>query len=82
MVNNIKRDLLKAYREEELFWRQKSRDKWMVYGDRCTKFYHSSVKTNRSKNQLSKLIDKNGKMQWSEGAKAEVANDYFTDLFK
>lgn len=82
MINIIKKDLIKAYKEEELFWQQKSRDKWLVYGDRSSKFFHDSVKTNRSRNQLSRLKDKHGRLQWSEGAKAEVAIDYFTELFR
>ncbi|WZY94283.1 hypothetical protein YC2023_066612 [Brassica napus] len=82
MINIIKKDLIKAYKEEELFWKQKSRDKWMIHGDRCSKFFHSSVKTSRSRNLIDKLKDKNGKDQWSEGAKAEVAIDYFSTLFR
>lgn len=37
---------------------------------------------NRSRNQVLKLKNKDGQEKWSEGAKAEVALEYFTDLFK
>ena len=40
MVNIIKRDLIKAYKEEELLWQQKCRDKWLLQGDRCAKVFH------------------------------------------
>lgn len=40
------------------------------------------MKTNRSRNHISKLKDKNNQDQWSDGAKAEVVVDYFTKLFK
>ncbi|KAF8088679.1 hypothetical protein N665_0532s0042 [Sinapis alba] len=82
MINMIRKELLHAYKEEDSFWKQKSRDKWLVLGDRSSKFFHGSVKTNRSRNHISKLKDKNNQDQFSDGAKAEVAVDYFTDLFK
>lgn len=82
MINIITNDLVKAYKEEELFWQQKCRDKWLILGDHSSKFFHSAVKTNRARNQITKLKDASRKLQWSEGAKAEVAIDYFSDLFK
>ncbi|KAF8082821.1 hypothetical protein N665_0806s0004 [Sinapis alba] len=77
----LRRELIKAYKEEEMFWRQKSKEKWAVKGDRNTKFYHASVKANRAKNRINKLVDANGMPQWSEAAKGEVAVEYFSTLF-
>lgn len=71
-----------AYREEEEFWRQKCRDKWAICGDRNTKFYHASVKANRAKKRVLKLVDDQGVSHFSESAKGEVASNYFSDLFK
>ncbi|KAF8053524.1 hypothetical protein N665_1404s0001 [Sinapis alba] len=82
MIDMIRKELLHAYKEEDSFWKQKSRDKWLVFGDRSSKFFHGSVKSNRSRNHISKLKDKNNQDQFSDGAKAEVVVDYFTDLFK
>lgn len=82
MVNKIKKELIIAYREEEGFWRQKSRDKWLNLGDRNSKFFHLSVKARRASNQLTRLKNKDGVEQRSDAAKAEVVLDYFSALFK
>lgn len=78
----LNRLLMHAYKEEEEFWRQKCRDKWAICGDRNTKFYHASVKANRAKKKVLKLVDDQGVSHFSESAKGEVASNYFTDLFK
>lgn len=82
VINNIKKELIQAYKEEEMHWKQKSRDKWLVLGDRNSKFFHSSVKTGRSRKHILKLKDEDGKVHWSDAAKAEVASSYFSELFK
>lgn len=80
-VHFLKKELARAYRDEELFWSQKSKDKWIICGDRNTGFFHTSVKGNRSKKRIEKLLDINGIEQKSEAAKGEVACAYFQNLF-
>lgn len=63
VIQNIKKELMQAYKEEEMFWRQKSRDKWLKLGDRNSKFFHLSVKVNRLRLHLVKLKDKEGRDQ-------------------
>ena len=65
-----------------MFWKQKSKDKWLVFGDRSSKFFHGSVKMRRSNNQVLKLKDKEGHEQWTDEAKAEIVIEYFNKLFK
>ncbi|KAG7591372.1 Endonuclease/exonuclease/phosphatase superfamily [Arabidopsis thaliana x Arabidopsis arenosa] len=78
----LKRELALAYKEEESFWSQKCSHKWLKDGDSNTKYFHNSVKANRSRKGLSKLVDANGVVQRSEAAKGEVAAAYFSELFK
>ena len=81
-IRVIRKELCRAYKEEELFWQQRSMKKWLKYGDRNSNFFHESVKANKAKRKLIKIKDVNGVEQWSEAAKAQVALDYFNDLFK
>ncbi|KAG7578883.1 Endonuclease/exonuclease/phosphatase [Arabidopsis thaliana x Arabidopsis arenosa] len=81
-IRVLKKELVVAYREEEQYWHQKSRQKWLRCGNRNSGFFHASVNDNRSRKRIDKLKDHNGIFQRSEAAKGQVAASYFQDLFK
>lgn len=60
----LKWKLCEAYREEELFWWQKSRAIWLREGDRNTKFFHARTKQRIAHNRITKLLDSFG--NWVE----------------
>ena len=74
--------LVRAYKDEENFWKQKNKDVWILHGDSNTKVFHEAIKASRSRNEIGKLLDKNGFYQRSEASKGQVAIQYFLDLFK
>lgn len=41
--------------QEEVIWFQKSREKWVVHGDRNTKFFHMSTVIRRRRNRVEML---------------------------
>ena len=43
-LEDLRRQLISVFREENTFWKQKSRDQWHKYGDRNTKFHHAITK--------------------------------------
>lgn len=47
--------------QEEMIWFQKSREKWIVMGERNTKFFHTSTVIRRRRNQIEMLKDDDGR---------------------
>ena len=80
-ISSIQDLLGVAFREEESFWRLKSRDKWMTGGDKNSKFFQATVKANRITNSLSFLVDENGCEHTITREKGHIAVKYFEDLF-
>lgn len=81
-LNFLTKSLVYASKEEENFWKQKSKDDWILHGDGNTKIFHAAVKVSRSKNEIVKLQDVNGGFQRSEASKGQVAIHYYSNLFK
>eukprot|EP00253_Pinus_taeda_P016024 PITA_16024 len=49
-------------KQEEIFWRQKSRVQWLKEGERNTRFFHRYTMENRSHNRISTIKDSEGKL--------------------
>ncbi|XP_077227627.1 uncharacterized protein LOC143860719 [Tasmannia lanceolata] len=62
--------------QEEIFMRQKSKDKWSKEGDRKTKFFHASVQLQRKYGGIRRIFNDNS---WEENPQKikEVAAGYF-----
>lgn len=54
----------------------------MQDGDKNTEFFHASVNSTRSKNNLQCLVDDYGEDHFSDKEKGEVAIQFFNQLFK
>ena len=80
-LKNLEKDLIADYEKirdaEAIFWRQKSRDKWLCDGDRNTKFFHLTTIVRRRRNKVDGLFDANG--VWTEDLSKmhSIAVDFF-----
>ncbi|XP_019176864.1 PREDICTED: uncharacterized protein LOC109172167 [Ipomoea nil] len=46
--------------QEELMWYQRSREEWIVSGDRNTRFYHTATMVKKTRNRIMSLKDEEG----------------------
>lgn len=76
------RRLTEIYSQQEIFWRQHSKQLWLKEGDRNSKFFHSATKAWRKMNHISGLNNGAGqRVCWNNGLE-EVITGYFSDMFK
>ncbi|KAM1555078.1 hypothetical protein PS1_007619 [Malus domestica] len=81
-VKLMERELRTAHKNEESYWRTKSRNQWLNEGDKNTKFFHAQTLKRRSSNQIRGLMDVNGVWQENEPELRSIVISYFSDLFR
>lgn len=77
----IKFKLCATYREDELYWKQKSRILWLRGGDRNTRYFHAKTKQRRARNRITRLKNSMGEWVHTEEEIEAVAAGYFPELF-
>ncbi|GAU24370.1 hypothetical protein TSUD_390790 [Trifolium subterraneum] len=68
--------------QEECLWFQKSRSKWIVDGDRNTKYYHTKTIIRRRKNKILSLRDESGVWVNDPDILKNLVRNFYTELFK
>lgn len=78
---NAEEQLQVLLAQEEIYWKQRSKQHWLEAGDGNTRFFHHYASARRKKNQLIKLRDSND--EWVEGPKLhELVLSYYNEIFK
>lgn len=54
-----------AWKQEEVYWGQRSRVKWLNWGDRNSSFFHASTIQRRERNRIVRMKDSG--VNWIEG---------------
>ena len=73
--------LSKAYKEEELFWRQRSRILWLQEGDRNSAFFHAVTKARKARNCITTIEDAEGVPKYEEEDVGKVFERFYQQLF-
>lgn len=64
-IKGIKARIAALWKQEEIFWGQRSRIKWLKWGDKNTHFFHASTLHRRVRNRIHRLKLDSG--EWIEG---------------
>ena len=78
---SLRSDLWKAYRAEEVMWRQKSRVAWLKEGDRNTSFFHLVATARRRSNCLG-FLTHNGQVVRGPQEVKNMVFEHFQDLYQ
>ncbi|XP_074377571.1 uncharacterized protein LOC141719089 [Apium graveolens] len=80
-VMEEKKKLAEIYTQQEIFWRQRSKQLWLREGDQNSKYFHAATKSRRKTNQISVLCNnQNQQIGWNDGLE-DLMTRYFDNLF-
>ena len=77
---DLQRKYQKACREEETYWRVKSRTLWLQAGDKNTTFFHKQAQARKIYNSINEIQLQDQIIKDSNGIK-EAAHSFFTELY-
>ena len=72
LIHKINVQLLTAYKQEEEYWKQRSRQMWLALGDSNTSYFHATTKARKSKNRLTVIENEDGVPWFEEEQIAEM----------
>ncbi|XP_015959294.1 uncharacterized protein LOC107483187 [Arachis duranensis] len=78
----LHKELADILDREEILWLQKSREKWIIDGDRNTRYYHTRTIIRRRKNKILKLRNHEGTWVEDQEELANLAINFFTRLYQ
>jgi len=67
--------------QEEMLWYQKSREKWVVHGDKNTSFFHTSTIIRRRRNRIDMLKDEEDRWVVDMAELEKLALEYYRRLY-
>ncbi|GAV92784.1 hypothetical protein CFOL_v3_36162, partial [Cephalotus follicularis] len=73
-------DVMNAARDEEAFFKQKSRIQWLKEGDSNTAFFHKVVKVRQSRNHIVRIKDDNDTWILAEAEIAQTGVNHFSNI--
>ncbi|GAV83754.1 RVT_1 domain-containing protein, partial [Cephalotus follicularis] len=77
LEKKLRWEVSEAARDEEAFFKQKSRTQWLKEGDSNTAFFHRTVNMRQSMNHIAKIRDENEVWVTDEDAIAQVGINHF-----
>ncbi|XP_057755470.1 uncharacterized protein LOC130974627 [Arachis stenosperma] len=81
IISEIEDKLEKALQNEESYWKDKSRVKWLKSGDQNTTFFHQKFRNRTRRNKIWQLTGSDGEVATSNAGITSVAESYFKNIF-
>ncbi|PNX92520.1 ribonuclease H, partial [Trifolium pratense] len=81
LEQQLQKELDDVLYQEELLWFQKSREKWIKFGDRNTKFFHAQTVIRRKRNKIHGITLPCGAWCTDDTILQEEAKKIFKNLF-
>lgn len=81
LLKSIYQKLLKAYKNEEEYWKQRSRILWLSLGDKNSGYFHAITRGRKAINKFSILEDEEGIAVFKENKIAKVILRYYNKRF-
>ncbi|MQL67784.1 hypothetical protein Taro_000059 [Colocasia esculenta] len=74
-------DLARVHVQEEMFWRQKSRLKWLKEGDGNTKFFHAYAASRRRRSTIKQIYNDDGLVVTDKDDMVNLFVSHFSTAF-
>ncbi|KAA3472035.1 reverse transcriptase [Gossypium australe] len=81
LEKELKEQLDATLQQEETLWFQKSREKWVVQGDRNTKYFHTATLVRRRRNKIEGIQNTLGTWITDPETLKQMTMEYFQKLF-
>ena len=81
-IKRVRKEINEIQVREEMMWNQRSRNLWLKWGDRNTKFFHATASQRRRKNWIVGLQDLNGVWQEDKEEIEQTILGYFETIYK
>lgn len=80
-IKKIESQLDKAMEEEEIYWKQRSSENWLQWGDRNTRWFHKRATMRKRRNEIQGIRDESG--VWISDRKEldHAFENYFVNMF-
>lgn len=80
-IQEINTKLLAAYKSEEEYWKQRSRQLWLTLGDANSGYFHAVTKNRKARNRLSVLENEEGLPCFEEDQISALICSHYQKLF-
>ncbi|XP_071914033.1 uncharacterized protein [Coffea arabica] len=80
-IKLLRKQLSDAYKQEELFWNQRTRTKWLQTGDKNSAYFHAVVRGRRKRNRITSLERDQGGWCTTEEEIGEEIAQFYNQLF-